>query len=235
MKIQRRLRRLTALGVAVWLALATGCAAKKAQMLPSLGEDLERLEAELDTLPPFPEPSRETGSLWTSAGIGRALFRDARAFRVNDLLTIVVQESAAGTNESATDLRRSSSSNFAAPYTFGSEALERVLETNSDSEFSGDGRTSRSTSLAGTITARVIRVMPNEDLVIAGQKTIMVNRERQQLTLIGSVRPVDINSGNRVSSAAIGDLTVRMWGTGEVDDTIRQGWFMRVMHRIWPF
>ena len=69
----------------------------------------------------------------------------------------------------------------------------------------------------------------------AGQKTVMVNRERQVLTLVGSIRPVDINSSNQVASSKVGDLTVRLWGRGEVDANARQGWFQRVMNRIWPF
>ena len=54
------------------------------------------------------------------------------------------------------------------------------------------------------------------------------------LTLVGSVRPVDVRSSNRVSSSYVGELTVRMWGRGEIDNTIRQGWFMRIMNRVWP-
>ena len=38
----------------------------------------------------------------------------------------------------------------------------------------------------------------------------------------------DLSAENLVASSSVGELTVRMWGRGEVDDTIRQGWFMRV-------
>jgi flagellar L-ring protein precursor FlgH len=64
---------------------------------------------------------------------------------------------------------------------------------------------------------------------------VTINRERQILTLVGTVRPVDINASNQVLSSSVGDLTVRLWGKGEVDATVRQGWFMRIMNRIWPF
>jgi hypothetical protein len=33
----------------------------------------------------------------------------------------------------------------------------------------------------------------------------------------------------------VGDLTVRLWGQGEIDGTTRQGWFMRVLNYVWPF
>jgi len=220
--------------VLLLLVLVPGCAIKKMMRTPSLPEDLEQLQDGLDVLPAFPVPPPETGSLWTSGGPGAALMRDTRAFRINDLVTIMVQESSVGSNESTTDLNRSSDVNYTAPFVFGLNKDE-ILDTQHDTQFSGDGKTERRSNLVGTLTVRVARVLPNGDLVIAGQKTVMVNREKQLMTLVGSIRPVDINSRNRVASSAIGDLTVRMWGNGEVDDTIRQGWFMRIMNRIWPF
>ncbi len=212
-----------------------GCAHAHRAPAPPLAEDMARLAQDLDLLPPFPEPSAAPGSLWTDGGPGAALVRDTRAFRVNDLLTIRVTESTSGTNASTTELAREADANFNAPFVFGLENLDRALESGSRSEFSGDGTTSRSSQLVGAITARVVRVLPNGDLVIAGQKTVAINRERQVLTLVGSVRPVDVNANNEVLSAKVGDLTVRLWGRGEVDATVRQGWFMRVMQRIWPF
>jgi len=211
---------------------------------PTVSADLDKLKDEMDVLPPFPAPAPASGSLWTDAGPGAALMRDTRAFRLNDLVRIRVDESATGANSSNTDLTRTSSAAVGAPIAFGLEDptagtgqfnLANVLSTNFDSKFSGDGTTTRSSKLEGFITARVMHVLPNGDLVIAGQKTVMVNRDRQILTLVGSVRPVDVGPTNQVSSASVGDLTVRLWGRGEVDDTVRQGWFMRIMNRIWPF
>jgi flagellar L-ring protein precursor FlgH len=235
--------RAGACGLALLCLAATGCAARRGHS-PSLAADIERLEESLDVLPAFPEPPAAKGSLWTDAGPGAALVRDTRAYRVNDLLRIRVQESSLGANESSTALDRSSQASFGAPVAFGLEDpnaapgefnLASVLSVDSESKFSGDGATSRSSRVVGYITARVMRVLPNGDLIIAGQKNVMVNRDRQILTLVGSVRPVDVSAANEISSAGVGDLTVRLWGQGEVDDTVRQGWFMRIMNRIWPF
>jgi len=211
---------------------------------PTVASDLLALREDIDVLPAFPTPAPASGSLWTDAGPGAALMRDTRAFRVNDLVTIRVDESDLGANSSNTDLTRSSTAAVGAPVVFGLENpaaqpgdfnLGNVLSTSSDSSFSGDGTTTRSAKLEGFITARVMHVLPNGDLVIAGQKTVMVNRDRQILTLVGSVRPVDVGPTNQVSSSSVGELTVRLWGRGEVDDTVRQGWFMRIMNKLWPF
>ena len=225
------------LALLVLMSLAAGCAKRHLHAPPthSLEADLRTLEADLDLLPPFPHPKTRAGSLWSDSGMGAALTRDHRAFQLNDLLTIEVAEASSGTNAASTDVERSSESSFGAPYVFGLTNLGEVLSTDTSSSHSGDGTTGRSSRLASTISGRVMRVLPNGAMLIAGQKTVMINREKEVLTLVGLVRPSDVNRNNRVSSAMISDLTVRLWGKGELNDTVRQGWFMRIMHKIWPF
>lgn len=242
----KRIDRSMILVLVLATLVTTGCAGRLRMPgnPPSLSTDLERLETDLDVLPPFPTPKPASGSLWTDGGPGAAMVRDTRAFRINDLVTIRVIEKTSGSNGSKTDLTRSSEQDWGASVAFGLEKpsastgqfnLGQVLDASHESSFSGDGSTERSSSLAAYITTRVMRVLPNGDLVVGGQKTVTINRERQILTLVGTIRPVDINASNQVLSSAVGDLTVRLWGKGEVDATTRQGWFMRIMNRIWPF
>jgi len=228
----------TAISIVVMLTVvAAPACVTRLQIEPehSMETDLRTLETDLDLLPPFPHPKTQSGSLWSDAGTGAALTRDHRAFQLNDLLTVVVSERSSGTNAASTDIARSSESKFGAPYVFGLTNLDEVLTTDSSSSHSGDGTTERSSRLAGNVTVRVMRVLPNGAMLIAGQKSVMVNREKEVLTLVGLVRPVDVTRDNRVSSSKISDLTVRLWGKGELDESIRHGWLMRVMNKIWPF
>jgi flagellar L-ring protein precursor FlgH len=233
MQVSGTIRFLLALSVVV----LSGCAAQRhiIKSTPTLDQDLRAVESDLDLLPPFPMAKTGSGSLWSDAGMGAALTRDHRAYRVNDLLTIVVAESSSGSNAASTDVSRASKSDFKAPFVFGLTNLDEVFEADSSHSHQGDGKTNRSSQLASNITGRVMRVLPNGAMLVGGQKTVMVNREREVLTLVGVVRPEDVSPGNRVSSAVISDLTVRLWGSGELNETIRQGWFMRIMNKIWPF
>ncbi len=232
--------------LAAAMLAGTGCMTRKMDTTPTptLKGDLVRLQNDIDILPPFQMPATATGSLWTDGGSGAALIRDTRAFRVNDLVTIQISEASTGTNSSKTDLNRTSENKYGASVAFGLENpnaglgsfnLANVLESSTSSKFAGDGSTDRSSELNAFVTARVMRVLPNGDLVIGGQKTVMINRDRQILTLVGTVRPTDLNSSNQVTSASVGDLTIRLWGQGEMDATVKQGWFMKTMNRIWPF
>ncbi len=230
--------------IAVSGLLLSGCTIARIGEPPKLADDVADLESKLNIMPAMPRPAPSSGSLWTDSGANAALVRDTRAYRINDMVTVRLAESSTGSNNSATDLSKSSSNSFGASVAFGLEDptagagdfnLGNVLSSDSSSDFSGDGTTSRTNSLSGLITCRVSRVLPNGDLMVTGQKTVMVNREKHIITLVGTVRPVDIDATNQVTSSSVGDLTVRLWGQGEVDSTVRQGWFMRVMNRIWPF
>ena len=231
----------------VFLALATTACLpvhKRGITEPSIDDDLSSVMMQVDALPASDVGRTSPGSLWRDAGLGPALGRDTRAFRTGDLMTVQLVESDAGTNSSTTDLNRTSTQQFGLSAGLGLEqanprtgrfSLNQLLDATTNSSFAGDGQTQRSNTLSATLSVRVMRVLTNGDLVIAGEKEIMINRERQVLSIVGSVRAIDVDTNNQVASTKIANLVVRMWGRGEVDAVIRQGWFTRVIQRIWPF
>lgn len=228
------------------LLLSIGCAPVHKRVIsePSIDADLNKVLTDVTALPASDVGLTSVGSLWRDAGIGPALVRDTRAFRTGDLMTVRLVESDTGSNSSTTDLERSSSQQFGLSAALGLEqanpqtgrfSLNNLLSSSVASSFAGDGQTARSNSLTATLSVRVMRVLNNGDLVVAGEKEIMINRERQVLSIVGSVRAIDVDTNNQVPSSKIANLVVRMWGRGEVNDVIRQGWFTRVIQRIWPF
>ncbi|HEU4401282.1 MAG TPA: flagellar basal body L-ring protein FlgH, partial [Candidatus Polarisedimenticolia bacterium] len=146
------MRRRVDLVVVMAALLLPACVSLGAKSTPTLKDDLEEVQQNLDLLPPFPVPAPASGSLWTDGGPGAALVRDTRAFRVNDMVTVRVLEASTGSNESTTDLKRSGKASYGAPIVGGLERpgaaagtfnLADVLETDSKSDFAGDGKTTR--------------------------------------------------------------------------------------------
>ena len=136
---------------------------------------------------------------------------------VNDLVTIRVVENieGAGAADSALDKRPKASAGVT--QLFGAEkALPSAIDpTNSwaapsDTQFKGSGTTSRSGTLSATITARVMEVLPNGDLVLEGAREIEINGDRQMVVLTGVARPRDVSDQNVVlspPSASCGSAT----------------------------
>jgi flagellar L-ring protein precursor FlgH len=188
-------------------------------------------------------PADDAGSLY-SAGAA-LLFRDTRAARLGDIITIKVDESEVASLESSTNLSRESSLKFAMPALFDIASrlqaagmtgvdMSRLLDMTMGSKFDGGGRTQRTGKLMATIQARVKRVLPNEDLYLEGHKIVAVNGEDHHLYVSGVIRQEDVAPDNSVASARVADAQVVYNGVGLLTEQQRQGWLARLFTMVSP-
>jgi flagellar L-ring protein FlgH len=163
---------------------------------------------------------------------------DRRARAVNDLVTIRVVESIEGAGAADSALDKNSSASAGVGSLFGvtkkvpSIDPGNLVGASSDSKFKGSGATSRSGTLSATITARVLEVLPNGDLVLEGAREIEINGDRQMVVLTGVARPRDVSDQNVVLSPSIGQLRIRYFGRGLMKDNLKPGWLIRVLNKI---
>ena len=99
-------------------------------------------------------------------------------------------------------------------------------------EFDGEGTTTRSGSLEGTITATVLEILPNGNLLIEGSRAIVVNKETQQMRVRGVARPKDITADNSIDSKLLADAQIKFDGKGSVSRANRQGIMTRLFDSI---
>ena len=151
-------------------------------------------------------------------------------------------ESTSATDKATTDLDRQSgikASWAGILETFQASGMIKELgNANSvdfGNTFGGQGTTTRSSRMTAFITARVIKVKPNGNLVIRGARDVRVNNENQYIYLQGEVRPVDISSSNVVLSTYIADAVIELSGYGVVSDKQHPGLVARLLDWIWPF
>lgn len=177
-------------------------------------------------------------SLWSDDIAFGDLFSDPKARRVGDILTIKIDEASSASNSADTSTDRDSSLTAGISEMFGMRAAalqELSVSGGIESEFEGKGSTSRSGSLEAFITVRVVEVLPNRNLKIVGSREIMVNNEKQIMTIYGVVRPRDISDRNIVLSTFVADARIAYSGAGIVDDRQRPGWMANVLNTVWPF
>ena len=196
------------------------------------------------------EPVSPDGSLWKDAA---SLYEDRKARRVNDLLTILIAENVSATNTASTNDSRDSSGNYAVADLFGANTdfgiqglplLKKLYPAtkftptasgSSKSSFAGKGDTSRKGTITATITAKVVEVMPNSNMVVESRKEVIVNNEKQIVVLRGIVRPDDISTTNTIISTYIADAQIYLVGDGVLADKQSQGWLVRALDSVWPF
>lgn len=195
--------------------------------------------------PPVQSPAPQMGSIWQGENAQNSMFVDRKARGIGDIVTIIISESSTGNNKAGTDTSRDSSADASISALMGLETS--ILDANknmggqikiggsSANSLKGAGNTSRGNTLSARITARVIRVLENGNLVIEGRRQVTVNAEDQFIVISGTIRPDDITTDNLVASQYISDAKILYTGKGIVNDKLRPGWLTRVVDWVWPF
>lgn len=211
----------------------SGCATEKTEVKTAGFEDPQ----------PKAPADYSSGSIWQASS--GSVTEDMKARRRGDTITIVISETASASKEAKTGTSRDSSMKAGMPGMLGLENtgifknnfsdLAKIINASSNSSFSGSGSTSRQENLKATITARVVDVQPNGNLMIEGRRNIKVNEEDQIIVLEGTVRSRDIAPDNTVNSSYVADARISYSGRGIISDRQSPGWLMNFLDKIWPF
>ncbi len=199
---------------------------------------MTRLLIFLLPLPLFAQLGASPGSLYTASGRLADSARDVRAGEVGDIVTIVVNEAASAVVSGVSNSSRKSSAaaSITGAYGITTPRLTNLLGATNDTQLAGAGTTSRNLTLSTTISARVVEVQSNGNLVIEGSKDIGVNSDKQSIVVRGVVRPADLSSANMVNSVQVANLQVKVTGKGVVGDAIRRPNFLyRLLLGLLPF
>lgn len=196
---------------------------------------------------PMPAPkmvSKQPNSLWQSDS--KTFFKDQRATQVGDILTVMVDIKDEADMENKTERKRDSTEEVGLPNFLGyEEALDQVLPTaidptnlvglNSTTNTSGDGKIEREESVKLRLAAVVTQLLPNGNMVIAGNQEVRVNFEKRVLNVTGIIRPQDISIENTVSYDQIAEARIVYGGEGNVSDLQQPRYGQQVYDILMPF
>jgi flagellar L-ring protein precursor FlgH len=183
---------------------------------------------------------RTPGSIWSPDGRMVRLATDAKAFRIHDVVAIVVTESLAASTDGQVKNSRASNANSGLTSLFGalksSNALQNLVGANASSGLTAQGQSTTNSSLATTFGAEVVDVLPNGMLVVQATRQLTFSEQTQLIRLRGLVRPEDVSNQNQVLSTAMTDLELEVTGKGIVNDsTYRQNPLVRFLEKILIF
>ena len=189
--------------------------------------------------PPPPSPSLfRTGS--------GAFFRDQRAGRVGDILTVKINIADKAAVDNTTTRSRTGTEKSGVSALLGLQAPlakllpgavdpSKLVDTNSTSASNGAGNTSRSETINMTIAATVVGVMPNGNLLIRGKQEVRVNFELRELVVSGMVRPEDIARDNSIRHSQIAEARISYGGRGQLTDAQQARWGQQIYDALFPF
>jgi flagellar L-ring protein precursor FlgH len=196
---------------------------------------------------PMPPPSlseRQPNSLWETGG--RAFFRDQRAGRVGDILTVVVTINDQAQIQNETKRSRANSDSANLTNFMGLESkLSSVLPAavspaslvNMGSATSNDGKGSigRQEQIDLRVAATIIQVLPNGNLVLEGKQQVGVNYDMRELNIRGIIRPQDVTAENTITYDQIAEARIEYGGKGTIGDVQQPRYGEQLFDILMPF
>ena len=219
----------------------------------------QRADASADFLPIVPVVEQEqpqvTGSIFNDNRSSRR-FGYKQNYRVGDILTVILSESTQaqrnsgigtvkeGVNTPLSQLQKvfSGGADAAAAPTFlgvtggkGGRALRGLDFNNLKVESKGTGSANQAASLAGAVAVTVTQVLPNNSLLIQGQKNLSLTEGSETVRIRGVISMDDIQPDNTVLSSRIANAQISYKGAGNLADVSKLGWGTKAFNKVWPF
>ncbi|HET7412684.1 MAG TPA: flagellar basal body L-ring protein FlgH [Pararhizobium sp.] len=207
------------------MALLAGCGTGfsdigRAPAMSPIGSGLEFAQTpEMALYPRAPRAHPHGFSLWNDSQA--ALFKDARAMQVGDILTVLIDIDDKATFDNQTDHKRDSKTGLSIDGSIDagiSGSANGALNFGSNTSTKGDGSIERSEKLHLRVAAVVTGILANGNLVISGSQEVRVNQELRILNVAGIVRPRDVNADNTISYAKIAEARISYGGRGRLSE-----------------
>jgi flagellar L-ring protein FlgH len=227
-------------GMALLSLGLAGCSALKQNLLE--GPELSAVGSGLtqETAVDITESTSEAQSL-SSDWIGGPTdyFRDSRARRVGDLISVRIGINDNANINSSSDRSRRASANGTATFNVGAFGFigdgAGSGNASNDSASSGKGTVSRSEKLNLALTVIVRKVYANGNMLVEGSQEVLVNFEKRVVHVSGIVDPRFIAADNSVDYSKIAEARVSYGGSGKISDTQKPRWGMQLWDKISPF
>jgi flagellar L-ring protein precursor FlgH len=195
---------------------------------------------------PMPEivpASYQPNSLFSTEAKG--FFKDQRAHRIGDILTVIVTIDHSAQISNATSRKRSAGNEANIGTSLGSVFGTKVpgidvdatggISTGGSMTDGGTGSVNRKESLQTNVAVVVTQMLPNGNLVIEGHQEVRVNFEIRDLIVAGIVRPEDIQSDNTIASEKIAEARIAYGGRGQITDVQQARFGQQAFDILLPF
>ncbi len=212
------------------LVLAAGCA-----QLPG-----QPLVQQPTTMRPAAEQrlaARTAGAIYQEGARGSALFEDRRPRYVGDIITIVISEKADASKNSATTASRSgkvATDLGVTPKLLGGLLRGQGAGLSGDNTLNAKGGANAANEFNAVITATVIEVMPNGNLLVSGEKQLLINQGTEYIRFSGVVNPHTVVGNNTVLSTQVADARIEYSSKGFINEAQTMGWLQRFFLNVMP-
>jgi flagellar L-ring protein precursor FlgH len=174
-------------------------------------------------------------------GQPKSLFSTVQAKTIGDIITVLVDENASVLNDVSLEVKNASTiedkftpiiNSLGVKKWFPDLNLPSMDGYGGNSQTKNTANSKRTVAIKETITAQVVQVMPNGNLVIQGKKISVNDGETTQLILSGIVDPRLISNAGTISSTLIANLQLAVVGDGTVSRNNDESFMSKVLNKI---
>jgi flagellar L-ring protein precursor FlgH len=226
--VSSRARRARVPAAALALAVCAGCAQIPRDPI---------IQQPMSAHPPIPQSMQAPGSIYNPGYAGRPLFEDQRPRNIGDILTIVIAENINATKSSGANTNRAGNTSFDVPTAGFLGGLFNKVNLSADgaNKFTATGGASAANTFNGTITVTVTNVLPNGNLVVSGEKQMLINQGNEFVRFSGVVNPNTISGANSVFSTQVADAKIEYSAKGYINEAETMGWLQRFFLNLSPW
>jgi flagellar L-ring protein precursor FlgH len=182
------------------------------------------------------------GSIFNAKTAGVSSIADKVASRPGDLITVMIQEEADVNNTEASDFTKSTALDYEmSKINILGKTLNPLptLGAASKDGFSGSATYTKKGSFSARLTAIVMDVLPNGNMVIEGRREVRIDGESKVIEFSGILRRWDITSANTIDSELVAEAKVTYSGKGPLTTATNRTGVGAVFHDaiswLWPF
>ena len=179
------------------------------------------------------------GAIYRTGFGSQALFEDRRPRYIGDILTILVSENVNASKNSAADASRSGSASLdlsVVPKIFGGLiSSSQDANVSSKNAMSAKGGANAKNTFNGVITVTVTDVLPNGNLLVSGEKQMLINQGTEFIRFSGVVNPRTVSANNTIASTQVADARIEYSAKGYIDEAQTMGWLQRIFLNVLPF
>jgi flagellar L-ring protein precursor FlgH len=216
-------------------------------------KDLPGYEPVSMPMPSAQAVEQRTNSLWQTGS--RAFFKDQRACKIGDVLTVEVKLDRKQSIQMSPDIEPQSSLNTTVGAVLGHHlpiqkriakalpgkepssptALTDWAKTNSAPVHKATATYDVQDKMSFKMAAVVIELLPNGNMVVQGREEIRLVNEVREVEIKGIIRREDVSSNNTISSEKIANMRISYGGRGDLSDAQSAPWGQQYMQKILPF
>ncbi|MDI1246640.1 MAG: flagellar basal body L-ring protein FlgH [Rhodoferax sp.] len=185
-----------------------------------------------------PPGAASHGSIYQAGYSVQPLFEDRRPRQVGDILTVQVRENVNASKNSAANVSRTGSASATLdliPSVLGGLfAGDQSADVSGQNTMKASGGANAANTFNGMITVTIVDVLANGNLLVSGEKQMLINQGTEFIRFSGVVNPRTVGANNAVLSTQVADARIEYSAKGYIDEAQTMGWLQRFFLNVLP-